>query len=114
MQTSQTLMLKLHDAVAPPESVATQLTVVMPSGSAEPEGGLQTTVAPGQLSVTIGSGNVTTAVVLPGVAATASRSAGQSITGGGFIAVTTADFELFAGFGSKVGELAVAVLLINA
>ena len=54
MQTSQTVTVKLQPAVAPPASVAVQVTVVTPSGKLEPDGGEQTTVAPGQLSVTVG------------------------------------------------------------
>ena len=40
----------------PDVSVAVQVTVVVPFGKQEPEGGLQTTVTPGQLSVAIGVG----------------------------------------------------------
>lgn len=49
-----TLTWKLQVAVLPDESVAVQVTVVVPAGKADPVGGLQTTVAPGQLSVTAG------------------------------------------------------------
>ena len=41
------------DAWLPATSVATQTTVVTPFGKAEPDGGLQATVAPGTLSVTV-------------------------------------------------------------
>jgi hypothetical protein len=47
-------------AVLPAVSVAVQVTVVTPMGKQEPEGGLQTTVTPGQLSVATGGGKVTT------------------------------------------------------
>ncbi len=114
MQTSHTVTLKLHEAVAPPESVAVQLTVVVPNENAEPEAGVQTTVAPGQLSTTTGLGNVTIAVVLPGVAAITSWSGGQVITGGGFCATVAAAAELFAGFGSLVVAEIVTTLLITA
>src|SRR5215475_8797029 len=113
MLTSQTVTLKLQEAVAPPESVAVQLTVVTPSGKAEPEGGLQTTVTPGQLSVTAGSGKVTMAVVLPGVGAITSRSGGQVMTGGGLLATVVVEAELFAGLGSTVVADPIAVLLIT-
>src|SRR5262245_35169548 len=113
MLTSQTVTLKLHEAVAPPESVAVQVTVVVPSGKAEPEGGLHTTVTPGQLSVTIGSGKLTMAVVLPGVGAITSRSGGQMITGGGLLATVVVEAELFAGLGSAVVAATIAVLLIT-
>lgn len=72
MAASQTVTLKLHEAIAPPESVAVQVTAVVPSGKADPEAGTQTTVAPGQLSTTTGAGKLTMAVVLPGVSAIAS------------------------------------------
>ena len=46
-----------HVAVLPDESVAVQVTVVVPIGNEEPEGGLQTVVgAGGQLSVATGAG----------------------------------------------------------
>jgi hypothetical protein len=35
-------------------SVAVQVTLVVPAGKIEPDGGLQTTVVPGQLSLTAG------------------------------------------------------------
>lgn len=56
MLASQTVTVKLHEAVAPPESVAVHVTVVAPRGNADPEAGTQTTVTPGQLSTTTGSG----------------------------------------------------------
>lgn len=40
-------------------SVAVQVTGVVPTGKAEPEGGVQTTVPPGKLSEKVGAGNVT-------------------------------------------------------
>jgi hypothetical protein len=41
-------------AVLPEVSVAVQVTVVVPAGKAEPDGGVQATVTPGQLSVAVG------------------------------------------------------------
>ena len=46
--------MKEQVAVLPPESVVVQLTVVVPIGKQKPDAGEQTTVAPGQLSVTVG------------------------------------------------------------
>ena len=40
-------------------SVAVQVTVVVPTGKHDPDGGLQTTVTPGQLSLAVGAGKVT-------------------------------------------------------
>jgi hypothetical protein len=56
---SLTVTVKLHVAVLLDESVAVQVTVVVPFGKVEPELGLQATVAQGQLLK--GCVNVTTA-----------------------------------------------------
>ena len=53
-QMSNTLIIKLHMVVLPEVSVAVQVTVVVPAGKVEPDGGTQTTVTPGQLSVAVG------------------------------------------------------------
>src|SRR5262249_4048643 len=105
--------LKLQDALAPPESVALQVTVVVPNGKTDPEAGAQTTVTPGQLSATVELGNVTIAVVLPGLAATASGSGGHVITGGGLETVVMTLAVLLLGSGSGAPELTFAVLLIT-
>jgi hypothetical protein len=42
------------------ESVAVHVTVVTPTGKHEPDGGLQTTTTPGQLSEATGAGKATT------------------------------------------------------
>ena len=59
-QTSNTVVVKLQVAVLPDASVAVQVTVVVPVGKHEPDGGLHTTVTPGQLSEAVGGGKVTT------------------------------------------------------
>jgi len=48
--------VKLHVAVFPEVSVAVQVTVVVPSGTLEPDAGLHATVTPGQLSAATGAG----------------------------------------------------------
>ena len=49
-----TVTLKLHWLALLQESVATHLTVVVPTGKTDPEGGVQTTVTgPGQSSVAV-------------------------------------------------------------
>jgi hypothetical protein len=53
---SKVVTAKLHDAVLPLASCAVQVTVVVPIPNVEPEGGTHVKVAPGQLSVTVGSG----------------------------------------------------------
>jgi hypothetical protein len=80
-QTSKVVTVKLHIAVLPEASVAVQVTVVVPSGNADPEGGTQATVAPGQLSPIVGDGNVTGTVGSPGLAAVTILSGGQAMVG---------------------------------
>jgi hypothetical protein len=46
--------VKLQLAVAPPVSVAVQVTVVTPAGKTDPDGFEQAIVPPGQLSVAAG------------------------------------------------------------
>jgi hypothetical protein len=55
---SLTMTMKEHVAVRPAPSVTVQLTVVVPLGKADPDGGLQTTAPAGsvQLSVAVGAG----------------------------------------------------------
>ena len=45
--------VKLVVAVLPEESVAVQVTVVVPIGKHEPDGGLHVLVTPGQLSLAL-------------------------------------------------------------
>jgi len=79
----------------------------------DPEGGEQTSVAPGQLSETVGGVKVTTAPALE-VAGT-ERFFGQPVrVGGGFNAVTAVVAELLLVLGSCVEELTVTELLITA
>ena len=78
----------------PDASVAVQVTVVVPSGKQLPDGGLHTTVAPGQLSPIIGSANVTTVQVSPGWGVTAVMFAGQVIVGGSTSITDTVNEQL--------------------
>lgn len=82
IHTSKTVTLKLQEALLPEVSVAAQLTVVIPSGKTEPDGGEQTTVAPGQLSTTVGAGYVTIVLTSPGFGVTNIWSFGQVTFGG--------------------------------
>jgi hypothetical protein len=50
-----TVTVKVQEAVAPAESVAVHVTVVVPIGKVEPEAGEHATVAPAQLSVAVGA-----------------------------------------------------------
>lgn len=43
----------MHCDVFPEESVAIAVTVVVPLGKVDPDGGVATTVTPGQLSVAV-------------------------------------------------------------
>ena len=58
--TSNVVTVKEQVAVLAAASVAVQLTVVVPGMNVDPEGGLHKAVAPGQLSLIVGAGNVTT------------------------------------------------------
>src|SRR5438034_6315284 len=80
--TSLTVTLKLQVAVLPTGSVAVQVTVVMSFGKADPDGGLQVTVAPEQTLLTVGSGKVTKAEHFPGSVA-ATMSAAQTTSSDG-------------------------------
>ena|SRR5262249_41962770 len=83
-QALKTLTLKLQLAVLPEVSVAVHVTVVVPAGNVEPDGGTQAVVTPGQLSEAVGAGKVTAVLVESGqvCAATAVTGAGQVIVGG--------------------------------
>jgi hypothetical protein len=71
--------VKLHWLLLPQASEATQLTVVMPTGNSEPEGGVHTMVTgPAQLSVAV-TAKLTT---VPFVShAPATKSLGHWMTG---------------------------------
>jgi len=63
-----TVTVKAQLAVLPTESVAVQVTVVVPIGKQKPDAGEQTTVVgPGQLSVTVGLAYVTATHFFPRV-----------------------------------------------
>jgi hypothetical protein len=83
-QKLKTFMLNVQVAILPEASVALQATVVVPTGKAEPEGGLQTAITPGQLSVAVTMKMTGPLVVAIGQEATAAAfmSPGQVITGG--------------------------------
>jgi len=51
-----TVTVKLQLAVLADISVAMQVTVVVPRGKVEPEGGLHAVDTPGQLSAAVGGG----------------------------------------------------------
>jgi|ERR1043165_9808235 len=82
-QALNTVTLKLQLAVLPEASVAVQVTVVVPTGNIEPEGGLHTATTPGQLSETVGGAKVTVVILEIGqvCAATAVTVVGQLMVG---------------------------------
>jgi hypothetical protein len=82
-QALKTLTVKVQLAVLPEVSVAVHVTVVVPAGNVEPDGGLQTVVTPGQLSEAVGAGKLTAVLVESGqvCAATAVTLAGQVMVG---------------------------------
>jgi hypothetical protein len=75
-----TVTVKLHIERLPAWLVAVQKTVVVPRGKIEPEGGVQTAVAPGAVSTTAGGGYVNVAEHTPGFASRTTL-AGQLIVG---------------------------------
>jgi len=50
---SLTVTLNVQEALLPAASVAVQVTVVVPTGKNDPEGGLQFATTPGQLSLAV-------------------------------------------------------------
>ena len=50
-----TVIVKVHAPVFAEASVAVHVTVVTPTGNVDPEAGVQLAVAPGQLSVGVGT-----------------------------------------------------------
>jgi hypothetical protein len=107
---SFTVTVKLHVAVAPPASVARQLTVVVPMAKFEPLGGEHATPAPVQLSNANGVAKLTAAVHFP-------RSfdwvmlPGHVILGGGLLAIVVAVDMLLIGLGSGVEALNTTAVL---
>ena len=86
-------MVKVHVAVLPDESVAVQVTVVVPTGKHEFDGGLHTVVTPGQLSVATGAKLATTHGSLI-VAVLAVMLAGHVIAGGCVSLTVTVNAQL--------------------
>jgi hypothetical protein len=56
IQISNVDTVNMQLAVLPAASVAVQVTVEIPIGNADPDGGVHTAVTPGQLSVAVGGG----------------------------------------------------------
>ena len=85
--------MKLHVAVFCDVSVAVQVTVVVPTGKQDPEGGLHATVTPGQLSLAV---TVKVAVAHGSliVAVFAVMFAGQVIVGGWVSLTVTVNVQL--------------------
>jgi hypothetical protein len=83
-QMLKTVTVKLQEAVLPEASVAVQVTVVIPTGNADPDAGTQAVVTPGQLSVAVGAAKLIVCVVATGQdnAVVAVMLVGQVIDGG--------------------------------
>ena len=92
---STTVIVNEHMLVFPAASVATAVTVVVPFGNAEPDGGVATTLTPGQLSVAVTT-KLTTAEHRPGAAGTV-MFAGHVIAGGwpSFTVTVNEQLEVF-------------------
>ena len=80
-QTLKAVTVKAQLAVLPDASVAVHVTVVVPTGKQEPDGGSHTTVTPGRLSLAVAEKLTTTHRSLI-VADFAVTLAGQVIVGG--------------------------------
>jgi hypothetical protein len=98
--------VKPHVAVLLEASVAVHVTFVVPVGKQEPEGGLQSTVTPGQLSVAVtvkftswqeGAGHAFWSV-------NAVTFAGQVITGGWVSTTVTVNVQLDMLFAASLTE----------
>lgn len=106
---SLTVTVNEQVAVAPPASVAIQVTGVVPIAKLEPLGGEQTTLKTGQLSAT-GRKKFTVPVQLPG-SFTCKTLPGQLIRGGGLVAIVVAVATLLAVLESEVEELKTVAVL---
>jgi hypothetical protein len=84
---SFTVTVNWHEAVFPDVSVTVLVTVVVPFGNAEPEGGVLTSVLPGQLSLLVTT-KLTTAEQRFGSVETV-IFAGQVIVGGSLSLIVT-------------------------
>ena len=87
-----TVTKKVQVSVLPLLSVAMQVTMVVPTGKKLPDGGVQTTVSPVQLSVTEAA-YTTTAPQLP-VSLSCVMSAGQLATGGSVSSTVTSKVQV--------------------
>jgi hypothetical protein len=88
---SFTVTVKEQPLVLPELSIATQFTSVTPLAKVEPEGGVHTTVTPGQLSVAVAA-NVTFEAVHSPRSVERTILAGQTIDGG-WVSLTVTEKE---------------------
>jgi hypothetical protein len=95
-QKLKTFTLNVQFAMLPETSVALQVTVVVPTGKGEPDGGVQTTPGVPQLSVAVTMKLTGPLVVAIGQEATAAvfMSPGQVITGGVLSVTATVNVQL--------------------
>ena len=107
---SFTVTVKLHDAMLPEVSVAVAVTVVVPFGNAVPDGGFDTTITPGQLSVAVTVNAVTAEHTFGSVAFT--MFAGHVITGG-CVSFTVTVNEHVVVFGVVAASLTVHVTVVT-
>ena len=101
-----TVKVKLHVAVLPELSVFVQVTVVVPCGNVDPDAGVQTVVAPGQLSEAVGAGKVPVALVVSAAPVTV-WFAGHVIVGGWVSLTVTVNVQLV---GPSVAEQVTVVV----
>jgi hypothetical protein len=92
MQMSNVVTANEQLAVLPDASVAVHVTVVVPSGKHDPDGGEHANVAPGQLSVTAGA-KLTTEQVSPGLGVITVIAAGHVISGASVSTTVTVNIQ---------------------
>src|SRR5215510_15089447 len=81
-----TVTVNAQELVLFAASVATHVTFVAPNGKAEPEGGAQMALTPGQLSVAKGGGKATTRLFSPAAALRIMLE--EQVIDGGWVSLT--------------------------
>ena len=94
MHAGCTVIVNVHVPVFAEASVAVHVTVVTPTGNAEPDAGTQLTVAPGQLSEAVGVVYVTVADPEDGGASTTVMFAGHVTVGASLSVIVTVNVHV--------------------
>ena len=88
-----TVTVKLQELMLAEASRAVHVTVVVPTGNDDPDGGAQLAVTPGQLSAAVGAAKLTIAMVWP-AGTLVTTFAGQTIAGGSVSLTVTVNEQL--------------------